>query len=234
MARRSFTGLDRDRDRDPDPDPDHPPGPGLDGWIATVDCRSVENQCPPFVHDRGNTMSQQQPPGYGPPQGYGPPPQGYGPPPQGYGQGYPPPPPKKGLSTGVIVLLVIAGVMVLGMGSCVVCVVSTGLAAKRAADVIPIAAVINAMADAGSGTTATAGGGVGDAIGVKECDDYVAKAAACRASLSGDKKDDPSSRAAMQQVFAGFREMAKSPLGRMELQSVCKKALSDFRSDACM
>lgn len=181
-------------------------------------------------------MSQQQPPGYGPPpQGYGPPPQGYGPPPQGYGQGYPPqPPPKKGLSPAVIVLLVIAGMMVLGMGSCVVCVVSTGLAAKRAADIIPIAAVINAMADAGSGTTASAGGGGGgDAIGVKECDDYLAKATACRAS-SGDKKDDPSSRATMQQVFAGFRGMAKSPLGRMELQSVCKKALSDFRSDACM
>lgn len=183
-------------------------------------------------------MSQQQPPGYGPPpQGYGPPPQGYGPPPQGYGQGYPPPPPpKKGLSTAMIVLIVIAGMMVLGMGSCVVCVLSAGLAAKHAADVVPIAAVINAMAEAGSGGAASAGsaGSGGETIGVKECDDYLAKAAACRAtSPHRDKNDDPAARATMQQVFAGFREMAKTALGRMEVQGVCKKALSDFRSDTC-
>jgi hypothetical protein len=133
----------------------------------------------------------------------------------------------------MIVLIVIVGMMVLGMGSCVVCVVSTGLAAKHAANIIPIAAVINAMTEAGSGGAASAGSD-GEAIGVKECDDYLAKAAACRAtSPHRDKNDDPAARATMQQVFSGFREMAKTTLGRIEVQSVCKKALSDFRSDTC-
>jgi hypothetical protein len=175
-------------------------------------------------------MSQQQPPGYGPPpQGYGPPPQGYGPPPQGYP---PPPPPKKGLSTAMIVLIVVVGMAVLGMGSCVVCVVSAGLAAKHAtAFAVPMTnAILNAAAEAGAGAATGAASG-GEAIGVKECDDYLAMAAACA------KNEDPNTHAATQSAIEGVRAtfamLAKSPFGRAELQVTCKKALSDFRSDTC-
>lgn len=79
---------------------------------------------------------QQGPPGYGPPPGggYGAPPGGggYGPPPGGYGAppggvspqgGYgAPPPKKKGMSGLTIALIVVGTLVVLGFGSCVVCV----------------------------------------------------------------------------------------------------------------
>ena len=76
----------------------------------------------------------QPPPGYGPPQGgygapppgYGPPPGGYGPPPGGFGQppgGFAPPPPqKKGMSGAAIALIILGVLVVLGGGSCAMCV----------------------------------------------------------------------------------------------------------------
>jgi hypothetical protein len=75
-------------------------------------------------------MNQPPPQGWGQPPGpYGPPPgSGYGPPPQGYP---PQPPPKKGMSGAMIALLVLGGIVVLGFGSCVVCVGLAGNAARK-------------------------------------------------------------------------------------------------------
>ncbi len=168
-------------------------------------------------------MNQQQPPGYGPPpQGYGQPPQGFGQPPQGYGQGSPPqPPPKKGMSTLTIVLIVIGVVLVFGAGSCFVCAWMAGSAAKSAVEAMPMASALNAAQKAGPGTP----------VGIRECDDYIAKAMACFRS------GDPSLQAARQQAIEAFRLMtsagAASPLTRAQITKDCKKALAEFRAQDC-
>lgn len=58
----------------------------------------------------------QQPPGYGPPQGY----------PQGY-----PPPQKQGLGTAAKILIGLVVICVLGFGGCILCI---GIGAKGVAD----------------------------------------------------------------------------------------------------
>jgi hypothetical protein len=130
----------------------------------------------------------------------------------------------------MIVLIVIAGFMVLGMGSCLVCVAFAGSAARHAADFMPMPTAVNATTKGGG--NATAGGGViGEPIGIQECDDFFAKAAACY------KTQDPTTRAYAQRLIDGYREVwtaqAKSPVLRVELQIACKKALNDFRSNGC-
>src|SRR4051794_16179198 len=78
-------------------------------------------------------MSYQPPPGY-PPQGYGPSPSGYGPPHQVGPYGMPPqaPPPKRGMSAAAIILIILGIMVVLGGGSCAMCLCIAGQGAHDA------------------------------------------------------------------------------------------------------
>jgi hypothetical protein len=85
---------------------------------------------------------------------------------------------------------------------------------------------------AGSSTTTSASGGGsggGGSIGVKECDDYIAKWNACY--------KDPTMKAAAQpafdQVKAAWAESAKTPAGKTGLAMACKSMVDNFPSAAC-
>ena len=77
-----------------------------------------------------------------PPAGYGPPPTGYGAPgygPPGYGpQGYGPPP-KKGLSAGAIVMIVMTSLVVLMFAGCLTCIAIGSRSSSSAAASAPVA-----------------------------------------------------------------------------------------------
>jgi hypothetical protein len=83
-------------------------------------------------------------------------------------------------------------------------------------------------ASAGSSMTTSASGG-GGAIGVKECDDYIAKWSACY--------KDPTTRAAVQPSFDQVKQqwatMAKDPVQKAGLQTACKAMVDNFPSAAC-
>ncbi len=82
--------------------------------------------------------------------------------------------------------------------------------------------------NAGSSTTTSATGG-GGSIGVKECDDYIAKWSACY--------KDPTTRAAVQPSFDQVKQqwatMAKDPNQKAGLQTACKSMVDNFPSAAC-
>jgi hypothetical protein len=87
---------------------------------------------------------------------------------------------------------------------------------------------------AASSTTTSAsgggsGGGGGGSIGVKECDDYIAKWTSCY--------KDPTVRAAVQPSFDQVKQqwatMAKDPNQKAGLQTACKSMLDNFPSAAC-
>jgi hypothetical protein len=85
---------------------------------------------------------------------------------------------------------------------------------------------------AGSSTTTSASGGGsggGGSIGVKECDDYVAKWQACY--------KDPAMKSAAQPAFdqmkQAWAEAAKTPAGKSGLATACKQMVDNFPSAAC-
>jgi hypothetical protein len=86
---------------------------------------------------------------------------------------------------------------------------------------------------AGSSTTTSAssggGGGGGGSIGVKECDDYIAKWNACY--------KDPTMKAAaapaFDQVKQSWAGMAKDPAQKAALAGACKQMVDNFPSAAC-
>jgi hypothetical protein len=81
----------------------------------------------------------------------------------------------------------------------------------------------SSSADVRTGSTAD-----GSAIGVQECDDYVETWKACY---------DPAARAAampaLQQITAGWRDLAKDPQTRSALAQGCKMALENFPRASC-
>lgn len=111
---------------------------------------------------------------------------------------------------------------------------------KRTMTVALVMALFGLMAgcdksdNAGSSTTTSAagnggGGGGGGSIGVKECDDYIAKWSACY--------KDPTTRAAVQPSFDQVKQqwatMAKDPAQKAGLQTACKAMVDNFPSAAC-
>jgi hypothetical protein len=81
----------------------------------------------------------------------------------------------------------------------------------------------------GSTASGGGGGGGGDAIGVKECDDYV--------KTWKDCYKDPTARAAAQpgldQMTKAWKEQAKDPASKTALAQGCKMALDNFPKAAC-
>jgi hypothetical protein len=81
---------------------------------------------------------------------------------------------------------------------------------------------------AGASTTTSAAGASGS-VGVKECDDYVAKWSECY--------KDPATRAAVQPSFDQVKQqwatMAKDPAQKAGLQTACKAMVDNFPSAAC-
>jgi hypothetical protein len=108
---------------------------------------------------------------------------------------------------------------------------------KRTMTVALVMALFGLMAcdksdNAASSTTTSAagnGGGGGGSIGVKECDDYIAKWSACY--------KDPTTRAAVQPSFDQVKQqwatMAKDPAQKAGLQTACKAMVDNFPSAAC-
>jgi hypothetical protein len=86
---------------------------------------------------------------------------------------------------------------------------------------------------AGSGGSAASGGGGGggsaDAIGIKECDDYI--------KTWKDCYKDPTARAAAQpgldQMTKAWKEQAKDANSKAALAQGCKMALDNFPKAAC-
>jgi hypothetical protein len=85
---------------------------------------------------------------------------------------------------------------------------------------------------AGSSTTTSASGGGaggGGSIGIKECDDYIAKWNACY--------KDPTMKAAAEPSFKQVKEqwatMAKDPNQKAALAGACKTMVDNFPSAAC-
>ena len=82
---------------------------------------------------------------------------------------------------------------------------------------------------AGSGGAAASGGGSADAVGVKECDDYI--------KTWKDCYKDPTARAAAQpgldQMTKAWKEQAKDPNSKAALAQGCKMALDNFPKAAC-
>ena len=80
----------------------------------------------------------------------------------------------------------------------------------------------------GGATTETTSGG-GGSIGVKECDDYIAKWNACY--------KDPAMKAAAQPAFDQVKQswagMAKDPNQKAALAGACKTMVDNFPSAAC-
>jgi hypothetical protein len=78
-----------------------------------------------------------------------------------------------------------------------------------------------------SSTTTSAGSG--GSIGVKECDDYIAKWNACY--------KDPTTRAAVQPSFDQVKQqwatMTKDATQKAGLQAACKAMVDNFPSAAC-
>lgn len=76
--------------------------------------------------------------------------------------------------------------------------------------------------DAGGGATAASG----EAIGVKECDDYFAKVESCLGKTSADGKTAMES--AMKTNREAWREAAKKAASQESLKAGCKAALDAF------
>jgi len=78
-------------------------------------------------------------------------------------------------------------------------------------------------------STTTSGSAAGGSIGVKECDDYIAKWTACY--------KDPTTRAAVEPSFKQVKEqwttMAKDPNQKAALATACKSMVDNFPSAAC-
>jgi hypothetical protein len=78
-------------------------------------------------------------------------------------------------------------------------------------------------------TTSASGSGGGGSIGVKECDDYIAKFNSCY--------KDPTAKAAAQPGLDAMKQAwtaaAKDPATKAGLAASCKAALDSFPSAAC-
>jgi hypothetical protein len=82
----------------------------------------------------------------------------------------------------------------------------------------------------GSGSTSTtSAGGGGGSIGVKECDDYIAKWNSCYKNPTVKAAAQP----AFDQVKANWTQMAKDPNQKAALGTACKTMLDNFPSAAC-
>ncbi|HEY8040005.1 MAG TPA: hypothetical protein VIF15_09440 [Polyangiaceae bacterium] len=79
-----------------------------------------------------------------------------------------------------------------------------------------------------AGSSGGASGGGGD-IGIKECDDYIAKWNACY--------KDPAMKAAAKPAFdtiqQQWREQAKDPNQKAGLKMACKSMVDNFPSSSC-
>jgi hypothetical protein len=86
----------------------------------------------------------------------------------------------------------------------------------------------NGSSGGASGSTTTTAGG-GGSIGVKECDDYIAKFNSCY--------KDPTAKAAAQPGLDAMKQAwaqaAKEPAAKAGLAASCKAALDSFPSAAC-
>ena len=76
--------------------------------------------------------------------------------------------------------------------------------------------------DAGGDTTTASG----EAIGVKECDDYFTKVQACIGKMSAEAK--PAMESAMKTNREAWREAAKKAASQDSLKGGCKAALDAF------
>ncbi len=100
--------------------------------------------------------------------------------------------------------------------------------------VFGLAACDNASSGGSAGATTTSaasggGSGGGGSIGVKECDDYIAKWQACY--------KDPTMKAAAQPAFDQVKKqwetMAKDPNQKAALAGACKTMVDNFPTAAC-
>jgi hypothetical protein len=83
--------------------------------------------------------------------------------------------------------------------------------------------------DSGAASSTTTSGSGGGSIGVKECDDYIAKFNSCY--------KDPTAKAAAQPGLDAMKQAwsqaAKEPAAKAGLAASCKAALDSFPSAAC-
>lgn len=70
----------------------------------------------------------------------------------------------------------------------------------------------------------------GDAIGVKECDDYIAKYSACIAKMPGAAKETAEKGFKTQKD--AWRAAAATPQGKEGLKTGCKMALDSLAQNA--
>jgi hypothetical protein len=92
--------------------------------------------------------------------------------------------------------------------------------------VLAVLAVGEAGCDRGGGSASTDGG---DAIGVRECDDYLKKWQDCYK----DPASKAAARPALDQMVAAWKKEAAAPANRVAVAASCKMALDDFPSAAC-
>jgi hypothetical protein len=96
---------------------------------------------------------------------------------------------------------------------------------------VALTALLACNKDSGSGGSGGGGGAAagGDAIGVKECDDYMKKWADCY--------KDPAMKAAakpgLDQTVAAWKQAAATPQGKAGLATSCKMMLDNFPSASC-
>ena len=96
---------------------------------------------------------------------------------------------------------------------------------------VALTALLACNKDSGSGGSGGGGGAAagGDAIGVKEGDDYMKKWADCY--------KDPAMKAAakpgLDQTVAAWKQAAATPQGKAGLATSCKMMLDNFPSASC-
>ena len=97
---------------------------------------------------------------------------------------------------------------------------------------VALTALLACNKDSGGGSGGSSGGGGSagaDAVGVKECDDYIKK--------WNDCYKDPTTKAAakpgLDQMTAAWKEAAKNPASKSALAAGCKSALDSFPAAAC-
>ena len=93
-----------------------------------------------------------------------------------------------------------------------------------------LAAVACDKKEAGGESSAASGSAAG--VGVKECDDYIAKYEPCLAKMPAVAK--PQAEAAFKQMREGWKTAASTPQGKTALATSCKTALDALAANpAC-
>ena len=98
---------------------------------------------------------------------------------------------------------------------------------------VALTALLACNKDSGGSSGGSGGGGGaaagGDAIGVKECDDYMKKWADCYK----DPAMKAAAKPALDQTVAAWKQAAATPQGKAGLATSCKMMLDNFPSASC-